>query len=187
MHPTRQAGGPSYVSQGAATNRSRLAFGLRNEDDLSMIEERDERDTGFEHLVSRAGTCGVLFTHHTLQTAQGSSPEYAALPWKCESGKINAISSKLEDQAKGEQEPLCILRQLTLMVRTDRPAKATRWTENRYSRDAGIERGADARVLCPPASHGCTRRPTTSHRRPRSRHGLGRDANASWDEPAGTE
>lgn len=47
----RQAGGPSFVSQGAATNRSRLAVGLRNEDDLSMIEERDERSTGVEHSV----------------------------------------------------------------------------------------------------------------------------------------
>lgn len=39
------------MSQGDAANRSRLAVGLRNEDDLSMIEERDERSTGAERSV----------------------------------------------------------------------------------------------------------------------------------------
>ncbi|GHJ88686.1 hypothetical protein NliqN6_5088 [Naganishia liquefaciens] len=48
-HPARQTGGPSFASLGAATNRSRLAVGLRNEDDLSMIEERDEKSTGVDY------------------------------------------------------------------------------------------------------------------------------------------
>ncbi|KAJ9097709.1 hypothetical protein QFC21_004747 [Naganishia friedmannii] len=46
--PGRQTTGPSFVSQNGMTPRSRLAVGLRNEDDLSMIDERDERSVAQE-------------------------------------------------------------------------------------------------------------------------------------------
>ncbi|KAJ9123992.1 hypothetical protein QFC22_000784 [Naganishia vaughanmartiniae] len=48
VHPGRHTTGPSFVSQNGMTPRSRLAVNLRNEDDLSMIDERDERSVAQE-------------------------------------------------------------------------------------------------------------------------------------------
>ncbi|KAJ9094845.1 hypothetical protein QFC19_007774 [Naganishia cerealis] len=42
IQPMRHTTGPCFVSRTGTTPRSRLAVGLRNEDDLSMIDERDE-------------------------------------------------------------------------------------------------------------------------------------------------
>lgn len=56
-HPGRHTSGPSFVSQNGMTPRSRLAVGLRNEDDLSMIDERDERSVAQERSVSHTVKC----------------------------------------------------------------------------------------------------------------------------------